>query len=336
MRAAQFVGERQVEIAEVPTPSPGLGEVLVRVTWAAICGSDKGLFISPGAKPGLHGHEAAGVIAAVGEGVRERRVGECVVVYAVIGCDSCSYCARQEYTRCRHRPGGVGGCFAEYVTTPERNALPLPDDVDTECGCALSDCIGTPYKAAREAAVQPGEWVVVFGGGPIGLNAVQVCAGLGARPIHVEPISYRRDAGRRLGACESLDPGASDVAVAVRDLTGEGADCVMECSGSVEAERAALSAVASGGRVVYVGENGSGLTVNVSEDLIRRDVRAMGSWYFFPRHLNELIELHRAGRVDPLGVVSHRLPLERIADGFAAFCDRTENCTKVILRVSEE
>lgn len=336
MRAASFVGERQIEIVEVPEPSVGPGEVKVRVTWSAICGSDKGLFLSPGEKPGIHGHEASGIIVEVGEGVTQRHVGQKVVVYAVIGCGHCAFCQRREYTRCQAKAGAAMGGFGEFLTAPERNALPLPDDIGTERGCVLSDCIGTPYKAARLVGVSPGEWVAIFGGGPIGLNAVQVCAALGAKPIHIEPLQYRREAGQRLGAVESLDPTSVDLDEAVRGITGAGAARAMECSGVIEAERAALSVVAPGGSVVYVGENGSGLSVNISEDLIRRDVTVMGSWYFFPQHMEEVVELYRAGKLDPLSVVSHRVPLDRIAEGFEFFCDRTMNCTKAIVSVSED
>jgi len=333
VKAAAFRDRECIEIVDVPEPEVGPGQVKVRVGWSAICGSDKGLWMNPGPKPGVQGHEAAGTIVDVGDGVSRERMGEKIVVYDVIGCGKCGFCERSEYTRCPNRIGGVGGGFGEYLVAPERNALPLADGVGLERGCVMSDCLCTPFKAADLVGVSEGEWVAVFGGGPIGLNAVQSVCALGARAVHVEPIAYRREAGQRLGAAVSVDPEAEDPVEAIRSATGGGACRVMECTGVEEAQRAALSSVAPGGSVVFVGENNSGLPVNVSEDLIRRDIRVMGSWYFFPHHLDRATVLLREGKLDPLRVVSHRVTLDTLAEGFAAFCERKDDCTKVIIEM---
>jgi len=337
VRAAQFVDQHRIVIEEVPEPRVRPGAVKVRVVWSAICGSDQGLWKSPGAKPGIHGHEAAGTIVEVGEGVTRRQVGEEVLVYDVIGCGTCGYCQRREYTRCSHRQGGVGGGFGQYLVAPESNVLPIAPGIGLERGCVLSDCLCTPLKAVESAQVLADEWVVVFGGGPIGLNAVQCVRAMGGRPLHIEPLAYRREAGVRVGAQASLDPTEGDLGARIREITGpEGAPCVVECTGVPEAQRATFGAVAPGGRIVFVGENASGLSINVSEDLIRRDIRVQGSWYFFPSHVELASTLFAQGRLDPLAVVSHRVTLETIADGFRMFCDRSDGCTKVIVRMDGE
>lgn len=336
MKAPLFLGQRQIEVAEVDDPVlQRPDEVMVRVVRSGICGSDQSLYLNPGRKPGVHGHEAAGIVVEVGEGVRDRQPGDRVVVYDVIGCGQCRYCRQGQFTYCPDRAGSVGGGFGELLVAPERNLIPLPEDVPFDRGCLLSDAFGTPAKAARKVGVGPDDTVAVFGCGPIGLNAVQVARAYGASIIACDLIDYRLEAARELGAQHVLNGGRCDPVAAIRDLTDLGADKSIECSGSPLAERQALECLRPAGRAVFVGECGK-LEISPSEHLIRRDVEIMGSWYI---HLNDFVTnlaLMADTGADPLRIVTHRVALEDIAAGFAAFCDRREGCLKVIVSVTEE
>ncbi|MGQ9524661.1 MAG: zinc-dependent alcohol dehydrogenase [Armatimonadota bacterium] len=334
MKAAVFTGRREVAIQDVPMPNCPDDGVIVQVMASGICGSDKWLFLNDGPKPGIHGHEAAGVVVEVGPKVTRRAVGDRVAVYDVIGCGVCSYCSVGEFTRCRNRKGSVSGGYGQYVACPERNALPLPDDVSFERGCLMLDAMGTPAKAARRLGVSRGMTVAIYGCGPIGLNAVQVCTGMGARAIAVDPVGYRRDAAVRLGAVMAIDPQDGPPSLAILDATGEGADRAMECSGNPNALHQAIESVHPDGWVGVVGECGRA-EISPSDDLIRRDAHVMGSWYLNLEDFYRNIELYRFTSADPLRVVTHIVPLAEIERGFRVFCDHEDGCLKVVVRMQE-
>ena len=351
MKAALFRGERQIEIAEVPDPAiTRPDDVLVRVVRSGICGSDKALYLRPGDKPGVHGHEVAGIVEEVGSEAAPVEPGDRVVVDDVIGCGTCRYCRAGQYTYCGQRRGSVSGGYGERLVAPARNLLPLPADIPLDCGCLLSDNFGTPAKACRKVGVQAGQTVAVFGCGPIGLNGVQAARAYGAEVIAVEPVGYRREAAERLGARQTVDPAREDPVQAIREATDGGADRALECSGNPEAEKQALACVAPAGRVCFVGECGR-LELSPSEDLIRRDVEVMGSWYIHTADFATNLALLRpqeapegrrgggasgpAGQVaDPLRIVTHTVPLTEIAHAFRVFCDHEEGCVKAIVAVS--
>jgi len=332
VKAAVFTGRREVRIDEVPMPKCPEDGVIVQVMASGICGSDKGLYLRDGAKPGIHGHEAAGIVVEVGRKATRRTVGDRVAVYDVIGCGACTYCNLGEFTRCRQRKGSVSGGYGQYVACPERNALPLPDDVSFERGCLMLDAMGTPAKAVRRMGVSRGMTVAVYGCGPIGLNAVQVCAAMGARVIAVDPEGYRREAALRLGATVALDPQSGPPSGAIIDATGQGADRAMECSGNPEALREAIKSVHPDGWVGVVGECGKA-EISPSDDLIRGDVHLMGSWYLSVEDFYRNIDLYRCTSADPLRVVTHVVPLSEIERGFKLFCDHEDECLKVVVRM---
>jgi propanol-preferring alcohol dehydrogenase len=331
LKAAFFVGKERIEIRDVPLPELEPDKVLVKIMASGICGSDKGLWMNEGEKPGIHGHEACGVVEAVGEGVTQWKKGDRVVVFAVVGCGRCSYCTAGQFTYCSQRRGTEGG-YAEYLTTFARNLLPLPDEIPFERGCLLLDALGTPAKAARRVGVQAEEWVLVMGSGPIGANAIQVCKAYGAWVIVADPEGYRLKHAERLGADVTLDPTSSDFLKTVRDITRGGAHKAMDCSGNSAAEKLAIAATRVAGRVIFVGENRS-LEISPSEDLIRRDITLMGSWYLHRSDYFENLDLMRRTGLDPFQTVTHLVPLDDLARGFEVFCGHKEECLKVVVQV---
>jgi threonine dehydrogenase-like Zn-dependent dehydrogenase len=332
MRAASFPGPGQVRIEEVPVPQMGEGEVLVRTRASGICGSDKGLWEkgAPGGK--IAGHEGAGEVVKVGPGVNSFVPGDRVVVLAVVGCGHCRECLAGRMPYCE-KSEGLAGQFAEYSVVPESNLVSLPEDISFECGCLLSDSLGTPARAVRRSGAGEGDIAAVFGCGPIGLNCIQVLRAADAAVIAVDPVAYRREAALRLGAREAIDPSGGDPASQLRELTGGGPDLAFECCGL--AGREALRAVRRGGRVAFVGECGS-LEVSPSEDFIRRHIEVFGSWYLTVRDYWRNVELVRSGRADPMRIVTHLLPFEEIGRGFEVFFGHKENALKVVLRFPAE
>jgi len=331
MKAARFVGPEKIELVELPDPTPGEGEVLVRVVYSGVCGSDRRLWEEGQKGDEVQGHEPAGVVEAVGPGVRRVKPGDEVAVHNVVGCGQCDYCASGSYVYCADKRGAVNGGYGELLVAPERNLVPLPRWFGLDRGCLLVDLLGTPFRAVKRAGVAEGQTVVVFGAGPVGAMTVQCAAARGARVISVEPIAYRREVALAQGAETALDPEQGDVAQAVRELTRGGADVALECSGNPQAELAALRCVRPEGRVVFVGENHEPLPLVPSRDFIRRGTQVLGSWYSHLGDVPEMIRLVERGKLDPLRLVTHRVEIEDIAQGFAAFFSRAEGCVKVIV-----
>ena len=327
MRAVWQVGREQVEVREIPMPSPGPGEVLVRIAASALCGSELGAHRQDRDGPN-GGHEAAGVVAQLGPGCTRLHPGDRVGICAVQGCGDCAHCRAGRYTYCERRVG-LSGMHAEYAVSRELGCHVLPPDVPWDVGVLLTgDGLGVPHHVARRLAHRtgPGAVVAVFGVGPVGLGNVLVESRLGARVIAVDLSEYRLALARRLGAEQVVRPrpgpngGAgdpADLAAQVRAACGGAPDICLECAGKQPTLLAALAAVRTEGTVVCIGEQGP-LPVSPSEQLIRRDITLMGSWFYHFSEYGEMLQLYRNGcRVADL--ITHAFPLADAQRAFQAF-----------------
>ncbi len=333
MLAARYLGNRRISVEEVPDPIIGRpDECLVRVMTCGICGTDKRIVSEPMVREDIQGHEVAGQVVAIGEAVTGLSVGDRVVVYNLIGCGQCDYCQRGQITYCRNTHGSVNGGFGEMLVAPERNLLPLPDEISYERGCLLSDVLGTPHKAMRLAGLAAGDAVVVLGCGPIGLGAVQIGVARGARVMAVDMLDYRLEAAAGMGAAAVCNAGREDVAEAAYAWSGAGADLSLDCTGREGAALTALACLRPGGRAMCVGANRR-MDLDPWKQIISRDVTLGGSWYLHHEDYYECVELCRPSGLDPLSMVTHTVPLEEIARGFDLFIDQRESCIKVIVSV---
>jgi (R,R)-butanediol dehydrogenase/meso-butanediol dehydrogenase/diacetyl reductase len=324
MTAVRWHGRDDVRVDTVPRPrAPGPGEVTIDVRWCGLCGTDLEewrhgpLFIpiepnpvSGDAAPLTLGHEFAGEVVAVGEGV-ELAVGERVGCETLITCGHCRYCRAGDGNRCESL-AAVGlmahGGLAETCTVPAATCLPLPAGVSYEAG-ALCETLSVAVRALGRGRLAPGESVLVTGGGAVGLMAAQAAAALGAERVAVaEPLDRRRDLARELGA-EPLDPG---------EVPAEAYDVVVECSGATPALHGALRAARRGGRVVIVGLHDARTPVEVGELGIERELTTSFSHQLIPDYATAL-ELLASGRVRAEPLVSHRIQLAAaVQDGLAA------------------
>jgi len=263
---------------------------------SGMCGSDLHMYRAP-AETGaavaggikrqagmIAGHEPCGVIAAVGAGVSEKegRVGQRVMDHHYDGCGTCKHCRAGWTQMCLEGPvvygsGGHGG-HARYMKVPVSTLVPLPDVLSFVTGAAISCGTGTAWAALRRLNLRGGETIAIFGQGPVGLSATQLAVDMGARVIAVDIAAERRKLAKQFGAHDVLDPGVGDVVAAIRDLThGEGAHKTLEASSAPDARASAVRAVRSWGTVCFVGERGQ-VTLDVSADLLRRQVTLVGSW----------------------------------------------------------
>ncbi|MCW2779011.1 MAG: alcohol dehydrogenase, partial [Frankiales bacterium] len=225
MRAARFdAASKKLTVEDVPVPVPGPGEVLVKVEACGICLSDVHLIEGtlPGPLPVVTpGHEAAGTIAVLGEGVQGWQVGDRVVMAGGKQCSNCEMCFRGRFEEClafEIMGFNYDGAWAQYVLTSFGGMSSVPDDIPLERACVLADAVATPYAALTDRAqLQPGESIALWGIGGLGVHAVQTARLVGAAPIiAIDPSASARERALRLGADHALDPTAVDVVAEVK------------------------------------------------------------------------------------------------------------------------
>ncbi len=321
MQAAVFYGPNQpLKVEEVPTPKPGPGQVLVQVAACGVCHTDLH-YIDHGVPtfkppPLILGHEASGTIAELGEGVTEFQVGDRVLLPAVLSCGSCFYCRTGRENICRHMVmfgNNVDGAYAEYVLAPAKDVFHLPDEIPLVEGSIIADAITTPYHAVvNRAQVRPGDKVVVFGCGGVGLNVVQIAAALGALVIAVDILDQKLEWARKLGAAEVINPERVErVDKAVRKLTAGGADITIEAIGNPAVMELAFACLRTGGRLVVVGYSDKDLALNAGR-IMYREMEVVGSLGCRPVDYPKVIDMVRRGLIQVTPLVSHRLPLGEI------------------------
>ncbi|HEX8732602.1 MAG TPA: zinc-binding dehydrogenase, partial [Ktedonobacterales bacterium] len=281
MRAAIFYAPNEpLRTQDWPDPTPGHDEILVRVAACGLCHTDLH-YIDHGVAtakrpPLILGHEATGVVTQVGEQVTTVKVGDRVLLPAVLPCGSCFACRTGRENIClRMRMFGndVDGAYAEYVTAPAKDVFLLPDEIPLVEGCIIADAVTTPYHAVKNRAeVRPGDNVVVFGCGGVGLNVVQFARLAGGVVIAVDIAEEKLEHAKRLGAFAVINPKqeAAGVAKAVRKLTGDmGADIAIEAIGNPATMRDAFSTLRPGGRLVVVGYSDQEVALNAGRVMYR-------------------------------------------------------------------
>ena len=321
MRRARFHGEGRITIEDVPTPEPGRGELLVRVHACALCGSDRGAWergssVTPG-------HEVAGAVVASGPGASVP-VGSRGAVYLVAYCGECAMCRGNSRGACLRKEAMLGfdrdGGYAEYVAVPERCFLPVDDRLDLDDAAMLLDATGAAMHALRRAGAlgDPPDAALVMGAGPVGLGVVLALMASGAgRVLAVDVAPYRL----RFAECLGATPvgGGEGAAEAVRALLPEGPPLVVEASGNPAAQRHALDLLAPGRRMVVVGHSRKPLELLASRDLIAREKTLLGSEYFDPGEFGPNQRLVLDGMLAPRRLITHRLPLGEIEEGYRLF-----------------
>ena len=318
MRAAVLDGyDHPLRLAELPDPIPETGQVVVDVRASGVCGSD--LFLQKGGfdstLPVVPGHEAAGVVSALGPGVDSVMVGQPVALYYIDHCTTCRVCQAGRVNMClsTQRMGvEFNGAFAEKVVLAARSVIPVREHDDPMAVAVLTDAVATPYHAlVRIAAAREGETVVVFGIGGIGSNAVQVAAYLGCRVIAVSRSDANLEMATRMGA-HIVIKSRKDVAERITEETGPGGpQVIIQTVGSAAVYQQAFEAAGVGCRIVAVGSTLDPLPIQVM-GLVWREATLAGSRGFTPQDIREVIELHRRGEITTDHLVQHSRPLNQI------------------------
>lgn len=334
-------------VDDVAIRQPLAGEVLVRVAFCGLCHSDLSVMqMAPTDDvPLVLGHEAAGTVVAVGDGVSEVREGDLVVMTTLPSCGRCRPCVSGHPAQCVendasrlstpmpdgtsgltqgdreiHRGLGVAG-FAEYTLATPRSLTVLPPGTPLDVACILGCAVRTGMGAVLNTARVPeGSAVLIMGLGGVGLSMVMGAVLAGASPIVVsDPVAERRSVALELGASHAIDPQAQDFAAEVARATdGRGVDFAFDAAGSVALLRAGFDVLGPGGTVVSVGASYDDLTIPAL-DLMTGEKRVIGSLVgssLIHRDVPKFLGLWRSGRLDLDRLVSRRRPLEQINDGF--------------------
>jgi S-(hydroxymethyl)glutathione dehydrogenase / alcohol dehydrogenase len=356
MRAALLeASEKPLNVVDdIDIDAPRAGEVLVRVTNCGVCHSDlslqNGTF--PFTAPTVLGHEAAGIVERVGDGVTSVASGDKVVLTPVPSCNECYWCLRGEYGCCvnattlttgtlldghtpisRHgepvlRGVGLGG-FAEHVITTASGAVKVADDTPLDVACVIGCAVQTGVGAVlNTACVTEGATVLVSGAGGIGIAIAQGARIAGAAKIIVsDPVAERRENARRFGATDVIDPSVQDVFGVVHSLTGSiGVDYAFDAVGAGSVIETCIWATRNGGTTVMVGAGGLDQTVTLAPPVMfslaeRKLVGCLLGSSNGRRDIPRLLALWRAGRLDLEAMITERRPLEEVND---AFDDMTE------------
>ena len=328
MRGAFFVGDEKIEIREIPKPEPGPGEVLIEMKASGICGSDfrqyrRSSSDAAGARLSVSGHEPCGVIVEAGPDVKEARVGDAVMMHHYSGCRQCDMCRRGYTQMCFEHQETYGfskdGGHQDFLLAPAYTCVQMPEGLGFEAGAACACGTGTAFHAVKRIDPKSGETIAIFGQGPVGLSATLFCASHNARVIAVDVVAERLEIARRLGAAETVDAGKDDPVGAVRDLTnGLGADGTIDATGIADVRLQAIDSVKVWGRMCFVGEGGD-TTLNVSRQIIHRQLTVYGSWTFSIGGLAEVAHYVVENEIPMDDLITHRYTLGEIEKAYRQF-----------------
>jgi threonine dehydrogenase-like Zn-dependent dehydrogenase len=338
MRGVVFPGDRVVAYLEVPDPTPGPLDVVVEMRASGMCGSDLQNYRRPLdqpaympsliGRPPIAGHEPAGIVCAVGSAVpsRQARLGQRVMVHHYQGCTNCNHCRSGWQQLCQNAKPMVNvygnnddGGHAPYLKVPANTLVPLPDELSFEAGAAISCGTGTAYQALVRLNVSARDTIAIFGQGPVGLSATQLAHAMNARVIAIDVNAERLKRASEFGADALINPSKDDPLQALRELTdGIGVDCALDTSGASSARIAAVRATKIWGVCCFVGEGGD-VTINVSPDMIRRQMTIIASWTFSSIGQAECARFIVSRNIDVDRIFTNRWSLDQAADAYRLF-----------------
>ncbi|MEX1021680.1 MAG: Zn-dependent alcohol dehydrogenase [Dehalococcoidia bacterium] len=362
MKAAVLNAARTpMTLEDIKIDEPLAGEALVKVMAAGVCHSDLHFIdgIYPGRYPQILGHEVAGVVERVGDGVTMVKPGDRVILGFVQPCGHCGYCDSGRPSLCqtpsttrpqdqpaRTREDGtpvtamtnVGG-FAEYSITPAVGLVKVPDDVPMDIAALVGCSVTTGYGAVvNTAGVEPGTTVAVIGAGGVGLNIIQSARLAGAsRIIAVDMVEHKLATAKEFGATDTVNAGDEDAVKKVRELTGGGVDYAFEAIGLKATSEQAYEMVGRGGTAVVVGMVPPMEQISVSGMIWMQEKTLKGSFYGsarFHTDMPRILSLYRQGKLNLDGLVSRRYPLDQINEAFDAL--RNGEVSRSVLTIGRE
>ncbi|MDL2220188.1 alcohol dehydrogenase catalytic domain-containing protein [Eubacteriales bacterium OttesenSCG-928-N14] len=340
MKAAMYYGPKDVRIEDIPMPEPGPGEILMKIKAATTCGTDVKTYMRGYAKdtgePRIFGHEAAGIVEAVGEGVTKFKVGDRIVPHNTYPCGHCYWCKRSQPSMCENF-AGRGGTFCGYTVLPKRlielNTFLIPDNIDF-ASAAMVEPLSCAVYGVDEANIQLNDIVVINGAGPLGLYMVKIASMRGGRVICCDLSEDRLKVAKKLGAWQTVHvTEGMDQVQAVRDLTpnNRGADVVIEAVGLPEVWEMALGMVRKGGLVEWFGGCKAGAKVTVDTTLMHYgQLTLKGIFHTTPLHVEMAFNMIANGDIKGEDFIGKEYPLEECIEAIESHA-RKEAIKNVIV-----
>ncbi len=342
MKGVVFAGDRQLELQQFDDPTPEPDEVVLEIKASGMCGSDLKFYRAPPGQaakelgftnpaPVIAGHEPCGVVVAVGSQVSaaQARIGQRVMVHHYKGCGFCPHCSTGWMQLCvdgvQKVYGMTGhGAHARYMKCPASTLVELPESLSFETGAAISCGTGTAWGALKRLELAGDQTIAIFGQGPVGLSATQLAKAMGARVIALDVNAERLARAQAFGADYLVNPAQTDALAAIKELThGLGAHASLEASSAPAARSQAVQCVRTWGKACFVGEGGQ-LSLDVSPDLLRRQVTLIGSWTFSTHGQADCAEFIADRNVDVDQLFTHRWSLDQADEAYRVFDQQSE------------
>lgn len=347
MQAAVYRSVNDVRVESVPVPRIGPGEVLLRVATCGVCGTDlKKIRTGSHSAPRIFGHEIAGVIAAIGEGVEGFRVGDHAMVFHHVPCGDCYYCRKKTFAQCpAYKQVGCtagfepsGGGFAEYVRVMDRivrrGLIKLPKELPFE-QAAFIEPLNTTYKGVRLLRLEPDETVLVIGQGPIGILLATLALRTGAKVVTSDLYSQRHAVARSYGLKHPIDASKEDVVARIHEESeGRGADAVLLAVGGNALIRTAIDAARPGGRIMLFAQTQHGEATFDPAVVCVDEKTLMGSYSSSAEIQDEGVRMVVDGYTrgyDLTRLISHRFPLSRAAEAIAFASEPHPDSMKIMI-----
>ncbi len=339
MRVAKYYSRDDIRLEQMPVPEIGPGEMLVQVKACGLCGSDLMEWYADAKAPAVLGHELVGFVSQLGGGVQGFMRGDRVFVHHHVPCFVCHYCRRGSYSSCqtfkesRIYPGG----FAEYIRVPainvQRDVLHLPEGLDFE-EATLIEPAACAIRGMKRAGSQEGDTVLIIGVGVSGLLFAQLSRLWGAgMVIASDPVDYRLEAARKLGADFTVDPVEEDLGTKLRDLNaGRGADLVIVTPSNAKAMEQGLRLAGKGGTVLLYAPLPPGDTLPVKvHDLLFSEITLVSTYSCGPDETRTALEFIRRGRVQTRGLITHRFGLDEVGEAIRLAVQAGESLKVVVV-----
>jgi len=347
MKAAYLPGDSSVLFKEVDIPTPGPGQVLLKMKASTICGSDirciyrehvgKG---PEGYQDKIAGHEPCGQIVEEGTNLKRFKKGDRVIVYHISGCGVCHECRMGYMISCTspkraaygwQRDGGM----AEYLLADEKDLVALPDELSYADGAQVACGFGTVYEGIEKVGVSGNDAVLVVGLGPVGLACLMLCKALGANKlIGVDMNQGRLDIAKKLGLADEVFQPSDTVVDQIKAITGgNGVERAFACSASDPGRVTAIRAARKWGKICMIGEGGT-IHFNPSEDMLHDQKTLYGSWVTSIWRMEDLVERLVRWGIHPADLITHRFPLDKADEAYALMA--SGKCGKVAVCFDEE
>lgn len=346
MKAAVFYGQKDVRIEDVKEPEVSKGKVKIKVGWTGICGSDLHAYhhglgvayeehpISGRKVPLIIGHEFAGIVTEVGEGVTKFAVGDKVAVEPNLHCGQCESCRKGNYHMCEvSNAGFIGladdGGFSEYVVAEEKYFHKLPENMSLEEG-ALVEPTAVAFHAVRRSGLKVGQSVAIFGAGPIGLLTLLCAQTAGAAETFVIDISKERlEKAKELGATYTINPTEEDPVKKIMEVTGNGVAVAFEAAGAQPTVTSALNSLKKQGTLLVIAGFAGEITIN--PNLLLVNEHSIVFTLAYANEFPEVIKLISEGRLDVKKVVTKKIKLDNLVEDGLELLIRDKSQAKILV-----